>query len=704
MRKAHQQQFEQPVFMDDHGTVGTVLEEDNPPIIATEPDTSDSQRSVNFAAQAAGAVVLSKNTEAKGSKHLLNDDDDKYFMSPCSEPTFVVVGLSEDCIVQQLIISNYERYSSTVKDFLVLGSQAYPTKEWMVLGNFTAADEQGEQSFHMQARKVWVRYIKLQWRSHFRQEYYCTMTQIAVHGQTIMQDLHDVVSPPMVEPPPQLEAAVPTPLPPGSQSAPTAAAVIPSTLAETAADTALVGDPVTPLECLPPVTPWRRHLQLLAGGRSRTPARPPATQAARDTAKGNTTEDSFACQRPGSSWADHMRSLVVPGTPQSPHAPRGDSAPGQNHSQATPEPTVQSQQVPLTTVASSPLAAPAGSSSAAPATASTAPAVETPISQLAKHSSTPTSAMWPAAWASCAVSTGHAHPQWCSCLLHPRTVRPLLLHTAAPQAAQCGNCTTQHTMKVNVANHTEASLVSPGAGAASASAPPPVDAGAASASAPPPAGGAGGKQERNHSGLANTTTAPEAAHSASNSAPSSSLPTVGLAPVQGSEAIPPKAGAVAPPQPPPSPAGAPPSKGSPAQTLFKQLRSQVQDLELQQHALDAYLEDFRSAYDSLMGSVQTQLGNTSVQLKHAAEALSSLHTIIPHLQEQLLAHNISLAAIQARLRESGDRRVWVAGGGDGSEAERLQEDTLQFYALVVVGSCVLSVLSCLAAVFALCCR
>lgn len=51
---------------------------------------------VNFAAQSAGAVVLESSPGSKGYHNLLNDDKDKYGISPCSEKKWVVIGLSED--------------------------------------------------------------------------------------------------------------------------------------------------------------------------------------------------------------------------------------------------------------------------------------------------------------------------------------------------------------------------------------------------------------------------------------------------------------------------------------------------------------------------------------------------------------------------------------------------------------------------------
>jgi hypothetical protein len=54
------------------------------------------KRQVNFASVSAGAVVLESSPKANGYHHLLNDDKDKYGISPCSEKKWLVIGLSED--------------------------------------------------------------------------------------------------------------------------------------------------------------------------------------------------------------------------------------------------------------------------------------------------------------------------------------------------------------------------------------------------------------------------------------------------------------------------------------------------------------------------------------------------------------------------------------------------------------------------------
>jgi hypothetical protein len=152
-----------------------------------EVDTAKHQRT-NFADAATGAVIMGSNPEMTGTRALLVPDADSYALSRCDVKKWVAIGLSEDVMVDTIIISNEEKYSSSVQHLRVLGSQKFPAAEWVVIGNFTAANTLGEQVFPV-SNKQWVRYLKLSWLSHYGDEFYCTWTRIKVHGSTMLEDL-----------------------------------------------------------------------------------------------------------------------------------------------------------------------------------------------------------------------------------------------------------------------------------------------------------------------------------------------------------------------------------------------------------------------------------------------------------------------------------------------------------------------------------
>ncbi|KAE9008629.1 hypothetical protein PR001_g15920 [Phytophthora rubi] len=70
-----------------------------------------------------------------------------------------------------------EKFSSPIKHFLVLCSVNYPTDTWLVLGKFTAAHANGEQTFQLDTQQH-VRYIKFRFLSHYGSDCHCTLSQL----------------------------------------------------------------------------------------------------------------------------------------------------------------------------------------------------------------------------------------------------------------------------------------------------------------------------------------------------------------------------------------------------------------------------------------------------------------------------------------------------------------------------------------------
>ncbi|KAG7390455.1 hypothetical protein PHYPSEUDO_007978 [Phytophthora pseudosyringae] len=152
-----------------------------------DADSVDNRKRQNYASLDAGATILDAAPDTKSPTNLLVPDKDRYMLTPCSNPRkWVVISLSEDVHADAIAVANYEKFSSPVKDFIVLGSVNYPTDTWLVLGNFTAAHTNGEQTFQLDAQQH-VRYIKFRFLSHYGSEYYCTLSQLRVFGRTFTQ-------------------------------------------------------------------------------------------------------------------------------------------------------------------------------------------------------------------------------------------------------------------------------------------------------------------------------------------------------------------------------------------------------------------------------------------------------------------------------------------------------------------------------------
>jgi Sad1 / UNC-like C-terminal len=167
---------------DSHAEIGDENEDD---------EAIDTRFSVDYASKSAGALIIEKSKDFKGTSNLLMGDKDKYAITPCQEKKkFVVMSLSEDILVKEIKLANYERFSSTMKNFQVMGSQTLGAGTWIDLGNYTASPGNGEQVFTVES-PAWARYLKFKFRSHHGMEYYCTLSQIQVHGSTMVQGFHE---------------------------------------------------------------------------------------------------------------------------------------------------------------------------------------------------------------------------------------------------------------------------------------------------------------------------------------------------------------------------------------------------------------------------------------------------------------------------------------------------------------------------------
>eukprot|EP00936_MAST-01D_sp_MAST-1D-sp1_P001695 g1695.t1 len=149
---------------------------------------------INFAAQEQGALIMGKAPGYKGADSLLVGDKEKYGLVPCSDKQkWVVIGLSEEVSVKEIEIENWEKHSSSVKSFQVLGSRSFPTKRWLLLGSYVAKGIVGTQKFSVEHAgsedNYMVRFLKIRFLTHHNAEFYCTASRVNVYGLTGVQTL-----------------------------------------------------------------------------------------------------------------------------------------------------------------------------------------------------------------------------------------------------------------------------------------------------------------------------------------------------------------------------------------------------------------------------------------------------------------------------------------------------------------------------------
>eukprot|EP00850_Spirogloea_muscicola_P003995 SM000016S01983 [mRNA] locus=s16:1062249:1068167:- [translate_table: standard] len=147
----------------------------------------------NYAAATHGAKVIDYSKEAKGASSVLDEDKDKYLRIPCSaDEKFVVIELSEEARVDAVVISNFEYYASSVKDFEVQAAQEHPPAAWQSLGHYSALNIRTPQVFEVpEAAQAWARYVKLRLETYHGGEFYCTLSLVRVHGVDALESLKE---------------------------------------------------------------------------------------------------------------------------------------------------------------------------------------------------------------------------------------------------------------------------------------------------------------------------------------------------------------------------------------------------------------------------------------------------------------------------------------------------------------------------------
>ncbi|ORY63587.1 UNC-like C-terminal-domain-containing protein [Pseudomassariella vexata] len=137
----------------------------------------------------AGATVLKTSHGAKNPKAILAENKDSYMLLECSmENKFFIVELSDDILVDTVVLANFEFFSSMIRQFRVSVSDRYPVKleKWKILGEFQARNSRDIQPFLVENPQIWARYLRIEVLSHYGNEYYCPLSLLRVHGTRML--------------------------------------------------------------------------------------------------------------------------------------------------------------------------------------------------------------------------------------------------------------------------------------------------------------------------------------------------------------------------------------------------------------------------------------------------------------------------------------------------------------------------------------
>lgn len=143
----------------------------------------------SYASFDAGATVLKTSPKVKNPKAILVENKDAYMLMECgTQNKFFIAELSDDILVDTVVLANFEFFSSMVRQFRVSVSDRYPAKldKWKVLGEYVARNSRDIQPFLIENPQIWARYIRIEILSHYGKEFYCPLSLLRVHGTRML--------------------------------------------------------------------------------------------------------------------------------------------------------------------------------------------------------------------------------------------------------------------------------------------------------------------------------------------------------------------------------------------------------------------------------------------------------------------------------------------------------------------------------------
>lgn len=155
---------------------------------------SDKKLSRNYASYECGAKVIASNTDAQGTSNILSESKDEYMLNPCKSKIWFVIELCEPIQPSSLELANFELFSSTPKDLVILGSDRFPTRDWKTLGTYIAADERNIQHFDIAAQPDFLKFIKVEMQSHYGSEHFCPLSLVRAFGTSLVEEFDAIES------------------------------------------------------------------------------------------------------------------------------------------------------------------------------------------------------------------------------------------------------------------------------------------------------------------------------------------------------------------------------------------------------------------------------------------------------------------------------------------------------------------------------
>ena len=173
----------------------TVAFDDGRPSVHRSKDAGKTcKERFSYSSFDAGATVLKSSPGAKNAKAILVENKDSYMLLECSAKNkFVIVELSDDILIDTIVLANFEFFSSMIRHFRISVSDRYPvkTERWKELGHFEARNSRDIQPFLVENPQIWAKYVRVEFLTHYGNEYYCPVSLLRVHGSRMLDSWKD---------------------------------------------------------------------------------------------------------------------------------------------------------------------------------------------------------------------------------------------------------------------------------------------------------------------------------------------------------------------------------------------------------------------------------------------------------------------------------------------------------------------------------
>lgn len=179
---------EDRVFEDREGDT-VVYESDERSLHRSKDAGKTCKERFSYSSFDAGATVLKTGRGTKNAKAILVENKDSYMLLECSvDSKYVIVELSDDILIDTVVLANFEFFSSMVRQFRVSVSDRYPVKmdRWRDIGTFEARNSRDIQAFLVKNPQIWAKYVRIEFLSHYGNEYYCPVSLLRIHGSRML--------------------------------------------------------------------------------------------------------------------------------------------------------------------------------------------------------------------------------------------------------------------------------------------------------------------------------------------------------------------------------------------------------------------------------------------------------------------------------------------------------------------------------------